>query len=220
VALSSGTNWVGGVLDTIATATASDAKAGAADADQSGTAAAPSQPQPPTSPPATEKKTPSKPFDPRATEFDSLKTLRSSISAFAGAAGSLLLILIFVPALYCLTGEIEMAGKCLASADVAQASPPPATPGSVPVLTKDSSGVEVQVAPGAGGGPPILSVKDQGGKPVGDFALVAAPGAPPSWSFVGRRDGQTHEFMIPRPSEDPSDAPGVWKVAGWKTVQE
>ena len=40
VALSSGTNWVGGVLDTIATATASDAKAGAADADQSGTAAA------------------------------------------------------------------------------------------------------------------------------------------------------------------------------------
>jgi hypothetical protein len=26
--------------------------------------------------------------------------------------------------------------------------------------------------------------------------------------------------MIPRPSEDPSDAPGVWKVAGWKTVQD
>jgi hypothetical protein len=135
VALSSGANWAGGVLDTIATATASDAKAGAADADQSGTAATPSQPQPPTSPPATEKKTPSK-FDPIATEFDSLKTLRSSISAFAG---SLLLILIFVPALYCLTGEIEMAGKCHASADAAQTSPPPATPRSAPVLTKDSS---------------------------------------------------------------------------------
>jgi hypothetical protein len=222
VALSSATNWVGGILDTIAAATTSDGKAGANDAGPSGTAANPSATQAPTNQPAAaEKPAAPKPFDPIAAEFESLKTLRASISTFAGAAGSLLVMLIFVPALYCLTGEIEMAGKCHASADGAQASPPPTTPGTAPVLAKDSSGAifEVQVAPGVGGNPPTLSVKDVDGN-VGDLALVAAPGVAPSWSFVGRRGGQTYEFMIPRPSQEPPAAPELWKVAGWKTVQD
>jgi hypothetical protein len=224
VALSSATNWVGGVLDTIATATTSDAKAAATDADPSRTAAAPSQPQPPPNlpAPATEKQAPSKPFDPIATEFDSLKTLRSSISAFAGAAGSLLLILIFVPALYCLTGEIDMAGKCHALSDATQTSPPPVAPGTAPVFAKDSSGavVEVQVVPGNGEGLATLSVKDKDGNSLGDLELVAAPGAPPSWSYVGSSGGRTYEFTIPRPSEASPAAPDLWKVAGWKTVQD
>jgi hypothetical protein len=227
IALSSATNWVGAVLDTIAAATttdggATDAKAGAADAGQSVTDTTPSAPKTPTNPPAaTEKQASPKSFDPVAAEFESLKTLKASISTFAGAAGSLLVILIFVPALYCLTGEIEMAGKTHASADAAQTSPPPATPGTAPVLAKTSSGAvfEVQVAPGAGARP-ILSVKDQRGNLVDTLELVAAPGAPPSWSFIGRREGNTYEFMIPRPSAETPDTAELWKVAGWKTVQD
>jgi hypothetical protein len=111
LALSSATDWTGAVLDVVRTATAPESTA-AAPASQSGATKAAG----PTETAAA--------ADPAAAEFDTLKSLKTSISSFAGALGSLLLILIFVPALYCLAGEIDIAGKTHASFDMASKDPP------------------------------------------------------------------------------------------------
>jgi hypothetical protein len=63
-----------------------------------------------------------------AAEFASLKALKTSISSFAGGLGSLILILVFTPALYGVSSEIEIAGKVHASYDMAGVSPAPPPP--------------------------------------------------------------------------------------------
>ena len=63
-----------------------------------------------------------------AEEFDSIKALKGSVASFSGGVGSLLLIAIFVPALFGLTGEIEMAGKCHAYYDTLKRDDPSAPP--------------------------------------------------------------------------------------------
>jgi hypothetical protein len=55
----------------------------------------------------------------------SIKSLRSSVVTFAGILGSLMLVVIFVPALYALTADIELAGKCHGLKDSPGPPPPP-----------------------------------------------------------------------------------------------
>ncbi len=50
--------------------------------------------------------------------------LTSSISTFAGILGSLVLIVLFVPALYGVTADIELAGKCHAFCDMRSSGDP------------------------------------------------------------------------------------------------
>jgi hypothetical protein len=236
IALSAATDWTSGVLDVVKAATAPDAQGAAAPATQSGAsgstgAAKPADPggppAPPTGAPASDQAGAAKPADPAAAEFDSLKTLKTSISTFAGALGSLLLILIFVPPLYCLTGEIEIAGKTHASFDLANKDPPPAEPPApAPIYARGANGsfYEVEVEAGATEqAPAILSVKGMDGTPY-QFELVAAPGKPPPATFLGKGvDGRIYEFGTP---PAPGAAPGKiedaagWKVAGWKIVQD
>src|SRR5208283_4098628 len=108
---------------------------------------------------------------------------------------SLLLILIFVPALYCLTGEIDIAGKTHASFDAANKAPAPTTPEASPAVS-----VEV-VAGSDEQAPAILSVMDIGGT-TRQLKLVAAPGKPPLASYFGEDDaGNIYEFTAPPASQ-------------------
>ena len=88
-------------------------------------------------PAATEAKANAEPETPTATQarppdvketLAQIKALRGALLGFAGALASLLLISIFVPAFYSLTGDIELAGRTHASAD----SPSPPAPAPVP----------------------------------------------------------------------------------------
>ncbi len=202
IALASATDWTSGVLDVVKAATASDSgskdlssKEGSASQSGTGSAAAPTS----TPAPAPDTKgagAGAKAADPAAAEFDSLKTLKTSISTFAGALGSLVLILIFVPALYCLTGEIEIAGKTHASYDMANKNPPaPAapTPPSAPAPAK----------PPPPPPPAILFAKADDGT-IYEFQIVAAPG-----------DAATESPPAPK-----APAKKIEVVAGWKTVQD
>jgi hypothetical protein len=119
VALNSAMGWSGAILDAISDATSADAK------EQPAAAA-----NDPASPKAegkapVEAKTPADPeAKARAAAFASVKSLRSSISTFAGILGSLVLIVIFVPALYGVTADIELAGKCHAFYDMRSGGDP------------------------------------------------------------------------------------------------
>jgi len=257
VALSSATDWTGGVLDAVKAATAPDSKdattsnsapaatpvvatgAPAATAtDRAATSAA--SPNTPALQSASGQSSAGNAADAAAKaaalEFDSLKTLKTSITSFAGALGSLLLILIFVPALYCLTGEIDIAGKTHASFDAANKAPAPTTPEASPaVYVKDRHGKFFSVEVVAGSdeqAPAILSVMDIGGT-TRQLKLVAAPGKPPLASYFGEDDaGNIYEFTAPPASQAAPKKPAShavrhekadavkWKVAGWKTVQD
>jgi hypothetical protein len=230
IALSSATDWVSGALDVIAAATQPDSKGDTGATGQSGAAAA-------SSPTAPEKvqgaqpapaAAPAKPLSPTAAEFNSLKALKTSVSSFAGALGSLLLILIFVPALYCLTGEIEIAGKTHASYDTAKKAnkdPPPAAPRAAAVYARGPDGqfYEVEAAPGRSPeAPAVLTAKGMN-EAVHEFELVAAPGSPPASSFLGKARGKIYEFVTQPPAEAEPEkkAPAAkWEVARWKTVQD
>jgi hypothetical protein len=96
VALSSAMDWSSGLLDVVSDATSFEPP----DSDKPHDAAA-----------AAKVKAP-------AAAFASVKELRTSIGNFAGVLGSLLLIIIFVPALYLLISEVEFAGKCHADYDM------------------------------------------------------------------------------------------------------
>ena len=112
LALSSATDWTGAVLDVVRTATAPKSTA-AAPASQSGATKAAG--------PRPKRRLP--PI-PAAAEFDTLKSLQDLDLELRRRAGLFVLILIFVPALYCLAGEIDIAGKTHASFDMASKDPP------------------------------------------------------------------------------------------------
>ncbi len=104
IALSSAMDWSGGVLDLIDAAT-SEQQSKSVDAA--------------TPVPLSAKDADAKALAKAVSEdFDSIKTLRAAVASFGGLVGSLLLIGIFVPALYGLTSEIEIAGKCHAYYDM------------------------------------------------------------------------------------------------------
>ena len=224
IALASATDWTTGVLDAVKAATASesglkDPSSGGSSPSQSGTggataptpittpapntkgvAAATSQsaaagvaPAPAPAPDTQGAGAAAKVADPAA-EFNSLKILKTSISTFAGALGSLVLILIFVPALYSLTGEIEIAGKTHASYDIANKNPPaPAAP------TPPSAPAPAKPAP-----PPAILFATADDGTIYEFQIVAAPGDALTEKLP------THE--APRKK--------IEVVAGWKTVQD
>ena len=136
VALSSAMDWSSGILDAVSAATTSSdsggaagaAKAGSGADSDGGSAAAPSAPAAagaaePASPPASAKSD-------AAAAFASIKSLKTAVVNFAGILGSLLLIAIFAPALYSMTSEIELAGKCHAFYDTYSPGPsgPPRPP--------------------------------------------------------------------------------------------
>lgn len=115
VALNSAMGWSGAVLDVISDATSANSK------EQPPAPAAANNPASPKADGAApvEVKTAADPeAKARAAAFASVKSLRSSISTFAGILGSLVLIVIFVPALYGVTADIELAGKCHAFYDM------------------------------------------------------------------------------------------------------
>jgi hypothetical protein len=121
VALNSVMGWSGAILDVISDTTGADAK------EEPPPAAAASDLGSPTAggKAPVEAKTPADPqAKARAAAFASIKSLRSSISTFAGILGSLVLIVIFVPALYGVTADIELAGKCHAFYDMRSGSDP------------------------------------------------------------------------------------------------
>jgi hypothetical protein len=163
IALASAMDWTSGVLDVVKTATQSastspdaDGKpptpVGRADANAGGQRQTQAGGQAEVTGNLGERS--AKP-DPAGAEFASLKTLKTAILGFAGSLGSLMLVLIFSPALYGVTSEIEIAGKAHASYDVAKSSPaslppPPPTKPAVVVATEtvayEGSGYRLQIA--------------------------------------------------------------------------
>jgi hypothetical protein len=103
VALSSAMDWSNGLLDVVSDSTGFE-PADAQKPHDAGAAA-------------------NSPAKAQAEAFASIKTLKTSVGSFAGSLGSLLLIAIFVPALYSLTSEVEFAGKCHAFFDSRSGDP-------------------------------------------------------------------------------------------------
>jgi hypothetical protein len=132
VALSSAMDWSSGILDAVSTATtdqssdsggsAAAAKAGSGGDTDAGSAAAPSGSAGAAKKPSAESAA--------TAAFASIKSLKTAVVNFAGILGSLLLIVIFAPALYSVTSEIELAGKCHAFYDTYSPGPsgPPRPP--------------------------------------------------------------------------------------------
>jgi len=149
IALASAMDWTAGVLEVVKTATTPDSITKDASpptpngANVSGARTVPKKrpnqntqaADQTTRPNDRNAKTAEANAKPIAAEFDSLKTLKASILSFAGALGSLILILIFAPALYGVTNEIDIAGKTHASYDTARASPAP-PPAATPTTPK------------------------------------------------------------------------------------
>jgi hypothetical protein len=104
VALSAAMDWSSGLLDVVSNATSADKP----DVGATKAAAVPA---------ADEARAKAS-----AAAFASIKTLKGSVANFTGGLGSLLLIVMFVPALLASTSEIELAGKCHAYFDMR--SPP------------------------------------------------------------------------------------------------
>ncbi len=168
IALASAMNWTGNVLDIVSAATPS----AATPSDSGGNQPASSRGSRAGAGKGDQTANPTAKSDPIAAEFSSLKTLKTSIVSFAGALGSLILILIFTPALYGITSEIEIAGKTHASYNMAGASaaPPPAAAPTAPiiVLAKESIAddrrsyeLEIIADAGAAKGKPGLESKTQ-----------------------------------------------------------
>jgi hypothetical protein len=130
VALSSAMDWSSGILDAVSAATADQssdsggpggAKAGSGSDSNAGSAAAASDSagagatKPASSASAAKSGA--------AAAFAAIKSLKTAVVNFAGILGSLLLIAIFAPALYFMTSEIELAGKCHAYYDTYSPGP-------------------------------------------------------------------------------------------------
>jgi hypothetical protein len=138
VAFSSAMDWSSGILDAVSAATtdqssngggpAGAAKAAGQSESDAGSAGAPSG-----SAGAVVAKSASPSSSvtsAAAAAFASIKSLKTAVVNFAGILGSLLLIVIFAPALYSITSEIELAGKCHAFFDTYTPGPngPPRPP--------------------------------------------------------------------------------------------
>ena len=115
VALNSAMEWSGAMLDVVSGATSPDLSKDEATDDQT-------TPGSKTAPGGASSASAHAPADPeakaQAAAFASIKSLRTSVSNFAGILGSLVLVVIFVPALYAVTADIELAGKCHAFTDM------------------------------------------------------------------------------------------------------
>ena len=93
-----------------------------------------------------------------AAAFASIKTLRASVTGFTGVLGSLLLIAIFVPALYFLTNEeIELAGQCHALFDM-KGDPPQVFSATLTWGPNGTTAVSGRLAPGEAAAPDEIVV--------------------------------------------------------------